>query len=607
MCGITGFTGKDSALSFLMQGLEKLEYRGYDSSGIALVDQDKITTYKAKGRLSELEALIQKDTCIQTTGIGHTRWATHGIPNQLNAHPHNNDDNTISIVHNGIIENFATLKDELKTKGYHFQSDTDSEVIALKLDEYYQKSHNFEHAFFATIHDLEGSYAVCAVSKYEPNVLLVAKKESPMVIGKTKGNTFCASDATALLTYTKDVLMLEDGQIAKLNGNTITLFDYQGKEIDQNWLHINYGAEAAQKGGYDSFMMKEIHEQPQVIKETLRNRFDKNDHILMSEIDELNIRWDHLERVYFVACGTAFHAGLYVSYIFNAMFDVTSIVIPASEFRYGNPKVDENTLCIFISQSGETADTLAALKLAKGKKATTIAITNVIGSSITRYANTTLYTCAGPEIAVASTKAYTTQVVLMITMLLKLCEKLNCIAMDTHQIIGDLQRLPSVVEKQFIEEENIEELSRLFKDKLDAFFIGRQMDYPTALEGALKLKEISYIHADAYYGGELKHGPIALIEEGSVAVAIATDKNTLEKTLSNIQETISRGAGVIILSNQVITNMDSTHVIQLPEISSLLNGITSIIPLQLLAYYVAKQKGCDIDKPRNLAKSVTVE
>lgn len=604
MCGITGFVGQQSALPFLLQGLEKLEYRGYDSAGVTLVD-DALTTYKVQGKLSALKEAIPQDDCHQKTGIGHTRWATHGVPSQLNAHPHTNKDETISIVHNGIIENYQALKEELIEKGYEFQSQTDSEVIVHLLDDYYQASKDLKEALIQTVARLEGSYALCIVSTKEKNQVLVAKKESPMVLGKSEEGSFCGSDATALIAYTKNILVMEDRQIARLTKDDITLFDFEGHELEQTWQTIPYDVEAAQKGGYDSFMLKEIHEQPQAIKETLRGRFTKNHQIQMPEFDELNIHWDQLKRIYFIACGTAYHACIYAKTILQKQISIPCMAEPASEFRYEDPLIDEDTLCIFVSQSGETADTIAAVKLAKEKGCPTIAITNVLGSSISRLTDVTLYTCAGPEISVASTKAYTTQLVLLTCLDLKMMEHLG-VSVDASWV-EELKRIPTLSKEVLKEADQIEALAELLKNQYNAYFIGRQLDYPTALEGALKLKEISYIHADAYYAGELKHGPIALIEKDDVVIAVATQKEVAMKTFSNMEETIARGAKVIVITANDIEVSGFTSVIHLPKVKKELTPIISIILLQLLAYHAAKLKGCNIDQPRNLAKSVTVE
>ncbi len=606
MCGITGFTGVGRALPFLMQGLEKLEYRGYDSAGITLASKGKLKTYKTKGRLSGLEEILKSEPTKQTAGIGHTRWATHGVPSNINAHPHMNEDETIAIVHNGIIENYAVLKEELLGLGYTFQSETDSEVVVLLVDHFYKDLHDMHQALQATLKKLEGSWALCAINVNEPDTIYCAKKESPMVLGITKEGTFCASDAAALVEYTKDIYPLNDGDTAILKPDSLKVFNQAGEEIEPHWITFPYDVKAAQKGGYDSFMMKEIHEQPSVIRETLRGRF-KNHSIYLPKIDALQVDWKNITQTYWIACGTAYHACIYAQNIFRKYAHVPSTVIPASEFRYMDPDLDEHTLCIFVSQSGETADTLAALKLAKANGCTTISVVNVLGSSIARQTDAVIYTAAGPEISVASTKAYTTQIVLLYVLVLKLAimmgHEVPCLA----EKIDALNELPEIVEKTLTLSDEMEDLAKLLNDQKDAYFIGRLLDHPTALEGALKLKEISYVHADAYYAGELKHGPIALIEKRTVVVAMATQPSVAAKTISNIQETIARGAEIILITTNGIQAEGFRHIVRIPDTYEELTPVPCAVLLQLFAYFVAKEKGCDIDKPRNLAKSVTVE
>lgn len=604
MCGITAFSGQTPALPFLMQGLEKLEYRGYDSAGVTLVDKDKLETFKEKGRLKDLEKILSQQVRSQTTGIGHTRWATHGIPSQLNSHPHTNASNTISIVHNGIIENYQAIRDYLQEVGTSFMSQTDSECIVHLIDYYYQ-----DDLFDAVVHALkyiQGSFALCVVSSDKPDQVIVAKKESPMILGQYELGTFCASDIPAVLEFTKDVIVLEDGQMAVLTPDAIQVYDFDGNAIPFKKTHIPYDLQAAQKGGYDTFMLKEMNEQPNVIHETLRFCL-KGDMLKLAEIDELDWDWKKFNRIYFVACGTAYHACLYAKYLFEKYADIPSQCLVASEFRYSNPKIDENTLCIFVSQSGETADTLAALKLAKENKACTISVTNVLGSTLSRLSDATLYTCAGPEIAVASTKAYTTQLVLLCVLMITLIEKVDGETSELLPMIQDLNKLSDLVKEMLNQKDTVKEYAKLLKDKHDAYFIGRQLDYVSALEGALKLKEISYIHADAYYAGELKHGPIALIEKDTVVIALATQKDVLDKTLSNIEETMARGANVILITTNDHNAQNFKHVLRISDVHPDLSLILSTILLQLLAYYASLEKGCDVDKPRNLAKSVTVE
>lgn len=601
MCGITAYAGKENALPFLLQGLEKLEYRGYDSAGVTLVSSHHLETYKAKGRLINLEKLLSEKEHSEHTGIGHTRWATHGIPSNMNSHPHTNESETISIVHNGIIENYASIKECLLEQGYKFQSQTDSEVIVHMLDYYYQG--DMMYALKKCVQYLQGSFALCVVCTDYPDCVFVAKKESPMIVGKTDTAAFCASDIPAVLDYTKDICALEDNQMAILKPRSIELYDFFGDKVSMKWTHISYDACAAQKGGYDTFMQKEMHEQPYVIKETLRAHIEND--LAMPELSGLDA--SKINQIYFVACGTAYHASLYAQYILRTWVDLPIYCISASEFRYGNYRINENTLCIFVSQSGETADTLAALKLSKENKAQTLSVTNVLGSSLARLSDFVLYTCAGPEIAVASTKAYTTQLVLLMCLCLKLASLLNGDVENKNSLLNQLKQMPEVVEKMLQQEDKMAEFAKLLTDQKDAYFIGRQLDYLSVLEGALKLKEVSYVHADAYMAGELKHGPIALIEKDTVVIALATQPSVAQKTISNILETVARGAKVILIASQNQNTEGFEYVIRIPDVNPLLSCIPATVLLQELAYYVAKEKGCDVDKPRNLAKSVTVE
>lgn len=600
MCGITAYCGNGFALPFLMQGLSKLEYRGYDSAGVTILENDGLKTIKCKGRLKNLEDKLQDHHLEGHVGIGHTRWATHGIPSNLNSHPHTNDDETISLVHNGIIENYRELKEELIKKGYQFQSETDSEVVVHLLDEYFEG--NLFEATKKVLKRIDGSYALCIVSTLEPDKIIVAKKDSPLIIGKADGAYVAASDIPALLEYTKDVYFLNDYEMAILENEHIEFYNHNGNPITKELVTIPYDLEAAQKDGYDTFMLKEIYEQPHVIQETLRGRIVE-EKIVLDELQEID--FNNYNKVYFVACGTAYHATLCGSQVLERTTKLPVIATVASEFRYNDPLIDEHTLAIFVSQSGETADTLAALRLAKEKGATTIAIANVLGSTISRDADYVLYTCAGPEIAVASTKAYTTQLVLLMLLAYYIAQVLG--KDIDHELIDQLNTIPQYVENILNDHAIFENYAKILENLHDAYFIGRSLDYASVLEGALKLKEVSYVHADAYVAGELKHGPIALIEEGSVVIAVATQPHIAAKTISNIQETIARGAKVILLTThgEEIKNVENTYY--LPDVSPTLQSILVAIPLQLMAYYTACIKGCDVDKPRNLAKSVTVE
>lgn len=600
MCGITAYVGKGEALPFLMQGLSKLEYRGYDSAGVTVLNNGQLTTVKCKGRLANLEEELKKYDMSGCVGIGHTRWATHGVPSNLNSHPHTNMSNTLSIVHNGIIENYRELKETLLEKGYTFKSETDSEVVVQCLDYFYHG--DLIDAVHKVLAVIEGSYALCIVSTENPDEIVVAKKDSPLVIGKTAEGYVAASDTPALLAYTKDVYFLDDNDIAILTADSVSFIDKDNNPIEKEIVTIPYDMEAAQKDGYDTYMLKEINEQPHVINETLRGRIFE-DKVVLNEIKDVD--FSKFNKVYFVACGTAYHACLCGAQILERATKLPVITQVASEFRYNDPIIDEKTLCIYVSQSGETADTLAALRLAKSKGCTTIAIANVLGSTISRDAHYTLYTCAGPEIAVASTKAYTTQLVLLTLLALYIAQDLH---LDVDQdILNQLTSLPKYVEELIKDEDTFANYAKMLEDKHDCYFIGRSLDYASVLEGALKLKEVSYVHADAYIAGELKHGPIALIEDGTVVIAVATQPHVAAKTISNIQETIARGADVILFTteNEEVNNVKNTYI--LPSINPLLQSVLVAIPLQLIAYHTANIKGCDVDKPRNLAKSVTVE
>ncbi len=489
MCGITAFSGKEDALPFLLQGLSKLEYRGYDSAGVTLVDNNSLFTLKTKGRLQNLIDQLDHDAPTGLVGIGHTRWATHGIPSNLNSHPHTNNNNTISLVHNGIIENYRDLKEKLLAQGYTFKSETDSEVVVHLLDSYYHG--NMLEALKKVISQIQGSYALCIVSTLEPDTVYVTKKDSPLVLGKSEHASFGASDIPALLDYTKDVYFIEDYEIARLCKDKITFYNLDGTEIYKEITHIPYDSEAAQKDGYDTFMLKEIHEQPHAISETLRGRIENKERIILPELDVLKSRFKTFNKAYFIACGTAYHACLSGANILERLTGIPTSTQAASEFRYGDPIIDEKTLCIFVSQSGETADTLAALRLAKAKKATVIAVANVLGSTISREATATIYTCAGPEIAVASTKAYTTQVIVLLLLAMYIAQTLGKKSEIYRDIIKDITLLPNQIKNILKDEKLFEKYANYLKKQHDAYYIGRNLDYASVLEGALKLKEVS--------------------------------------------------------------------------------------------------------------------
>ena len=606
MCGIVGYIGTQKAVPILLDGLTKLEYRGYDSAGISTIENSKITITKDKGRVKNLSELLKNSNSTSTIGIAHTRWATHGKPSKTNSHPHTDNTNKFSVVHNGIIENYTDIKKFLMDNGYKFISETDTEVIPNLISYYYASGNDFLKSVNLACNDLEGSYAIEVLCEDFPDRIIVAKKDSPLVIGTSKNSNYIASDIPAVLSYTKDFYLLEDGDIVEIYTNKLNFYDKDLNPIKKKIEKISWDASAIEKNGYDDFMLKEINEQVVSIRETIGFKLNKEN----IELDNISLSKEFLSninKIFIVACGTAMHAGLAVKSIFENLCQIPVEVDMASEFRYRNPLVNEHTLAIFISQSGETADTIQALKLAKEKGATTLALSNVIGSSITREADLYIYTHAGPEIAVASTKAYTAQVVLLNIIALYIAQTLETVDNDTiEEIKKQILLLPSKVEETLKDDTIIKELADDIYDVKDTFFIGRGIDYPVAMEGSLKLKEISYIHSEAYAGGELKHGPIALVENNFPVIGIMTDKKLLEKSESNLQEVISRGAKTIVITNQKI-DKKFDYVIEIPEINKYLSPILSVIPLQLLSYYISKKKGLDVDKPRNLAKSVTVE
>ena len=606
MCGIVGYIGTQKAVPILLDGLTKLEYRGYDSAGISTIENSKITITKDKGRVKNLSELLKNSNSTSTIGIAHTRWATHGKPSKTNSHPHTDNTNKFSVVHNGIIENYTDIKKFLMDNGYKFISETDTEVIPNLISYYYASGNDFLKSVNLACNDLEGSYAIEVLCEDFPDRIIVAKKDSPLVIGTSKDSNYIASDIPAVLSYTKDFYLLEDGDIVEIYANKLNFYDKDLNPIKKKIEKISWDASAIEKNGYDDFMLKEINEQVVSIRETIGFKLNKEN----IELDNISLSKDFLSninKIFIVACGTAMHAGLAVKSIFENLCQIPVEVDMASEFRYRNPLVNEHTLAIFISQSGETADTIQALKLAKEKGATTLALSNVIGSSITREADLYIYTHAGPEIAVASTKAYTAQVVLLNIIALYIAQTLETVDNDTiEEIKKQILLLPSKVEETLEDDTIIKKLADDIYDVKDTFFIGRGIDYPVAMEGSLKLKEISYIHSEAYAGGELKHGPIALVENNFPVIGIMTDKKLLEKSESNLQEVISRGAKTIVITNQKI-DKKFDYVIEIPEINKYLSPILSVIPLQLLSYYISKKKGLDVDKPRNLAKSVTVE
>ena len=612
MCGIVGYIGTKKASPILINGLIRLEYRGYDSAGISTIEKNEISIMKDKGRVKNLYDLKGINDLKGTIGIAHPRGATHGKPSQENSHPHTDNSKTFSVVHNGIIENYHELRDFLTKNGYTFYSETDTEVIPNLVHYYYQKEETsgdlkFLHAVKNACSDLKGSFAIEIICKDYPDNMIVTRKDSPLVIGKGENENYISSDIPAILSFTRNFYLLNDLELAILSRDTIAFYDKDLKPITKTTQTIKWDATSAEKDGYEDFMLKEIYEQPTAIRETIGAKFHEN---TKCEFEELNFTKEYLSnlnKIYIVACGTAMHAGLAGKNAIEKLCHITTEVDVASEFRYRDPLVDEKTLCIFISQSGETADTIAALKLCKEKGAKTLAISNVIGSSITREADNSIYTHAGPEIAVASTKAYTSQVVLMTILAIYFAETLEMHTNTITTLKKDILALPKKIEETLKLSEKIENFSiKVCQDK-DIFFLGRGIDETVAKEGSLKLKEISYIHSESYPAGELKHGPIALIENGVTVVSIMTDKSLVEKTISNIQEVVTRGAKTLVVTNQDIKKDRFDITITIPETNPFISPILSIIPLQLLAYYISKEKGLDVDKPRNLAKSVTVE
>lgn len=612
MCGIVGYIGTKKASPILINGLLRLEYRGYDSAGISTIEKDGLSIMKDKGRVKNLNNLPGIDDLEGTIGIAHTRWATHGKPSKENSHPHMDNSKTFSVVHNGIIENYNELRKFLINNGYTFYSQTDTEIIPNLIHYYYSKDDNndsfrFLRAVKNACSDLKGSFALEIICKNDPNNMIIVRKDSPLVIGKGNGENYISSDIPAILSFTREFYLLEDLEFVVLSRDDAKFYDKNLNPIDKKIQTIEWNASSAEKDGFEDYMLKEIYEQPTAIRETIGAKLGEGS---KCEFDELKFTKEYLKslnKIYLVACGTAMHAGLAAKNMLERICKIPTEVDIASEFRYRDPIVDEKTLCIFISQSGETADTIAALKLSKEKGAKTLAISNVIGSSITREADYSIYTHAGPEIAVASTKAYTSQVVLLAILAIYFAETLELTDKNILELKNNILELPSKIEETLKCAEQIKEFGHRIYQEKDVFFLGRGIDETVAKESALKLKEISYIHADSYPAGELKHGPIALIENDITVISIMTDKNLVEKTVSNIQEVITRGAKTLVVTNQNIDDKMFDTVIHIPETNTFISPILSVIPLQLLAYYISKEKGLDVDKPRNLAKSVTVE
>nr|WP_326215083.1 glutamine--fructose-6-phosphate transaminase (isomerizing) [uncultured Oscillibacter sp.] len=612
MCGIIGFVGAVSAAPILLEGLERMEYRGYDSAGVAVrADDGTLQVRKTKGRLKVLSDLIHGGADLKgCQGIGHTRWATHGEPSDVNAHPHVSADGSIALVHNGIIENYQEIKEHLLQKGVTFTSDTDSEVVAQLLEVYYRENGNMLDAVSRTLHRIEGSYAFGILCSDYPNAIIAARKDSPLILGYGKEGNFLASDVTAILRYTRDVSYMDDGEIAVITRDSIDVFNSELVPVDKARVTVDWDVSAAEKGGYAHFMVKEIFEQPEAIRKTISPRI-RDGRVVLDDLDMPADYIKNVDRIFIIACGSSYHVGMVSKYIWEKLLRRPVEVMLASEFRYCDPLVDEKSLVIVISQSGETLDTMAAMREAKRRGGRTLAIVNVVGSSIAREADDVLYTWAGPEIAVATTKAYSTQLVLMDLVGLYLADELGSLdPAEYSAIMSEMQRLPEKMEAFLAHTEDIQYYASRYFNHNSVFFIGRNLDYAMGLEGSLKLKEISYIHSEAYASGELKHGTISLIEPGTLVVALGTYAPLFDKAMSNVVEVKARGAEVLAITGEDFRErMEKTAdaVITVPETHPVLQPSLGIVPMQLFAYYVALQRGCDIDKPRNLAKSVTVE
>lgn len=613
MCGIVGFTGHVQAAPVLLDGLEKLEYRGYDSAGLAVQNQiGKIEVVKAKGRLRVLSEMTDNGKAVDgECGIGHTRWATHGEPSVANAHPHYSSNKRIAVVHNGIIENYQELKDKMINRGYTFASQTDTEVVVQLIDYYYsgEAAGDAIDAITRMMMHVRGSYALGVLFEDQPGVVYAVRKDSPLIVGQSANGNLIASDVPALLKYTRTVYYIDNLEIARLTADSIEFFGIDGEPLEKTSTTIEWDAEAAEKGGYEHFMMKEIHEQPAAVRDTISPRI-KDGHVDLSELELDDDVIKGIKRVYIIGCGSAYHVGVAARYVFENLARLPVEVDVASEFRYRNPVLEPDSLAVIISQSGETADTLAALRLCKERGIKTVGIVNVVGSSIAREADSTLYTWAGPEIAVATTKAYSTQLAACYLMAIAFGEKRGILSEERScQLVEELQTLPEKIEKTLEDKERIQWFASKYANAHDAFFIGRGLDYAVALEGSLKFKEISYIHSEAFAAGELKHGPISLVEEGTLVVGVLTQPDLYEKTVSNLVEAKSRGAflmGMTVYGNYSVEDT-AGFTVYVPKTDPNFAVSLSVIPLQLLAYYVSCAKGLDVDKPRNLAKSVTVE
>ena len=608
MCGIVGYIGTQQAAPILLDGLSKLEYRGYDSAGIAIYNGTSIDMAKSKGRLKVLSELTHDGETIKgTIGIGHTRWATHGSPSDVNAHPHFNKDKSIVVVHNGIIENYLKLRKKLEKHGYEFVSETDTEVIAHLLDYYYHG--NPLQAITKVMHRMEGSYALGIIFKEHPEELYAVRKDSPLIVGETKDGNIIASDVPAVLKYTRDVIFIENEEIVRMTEDSMEFFNVDEEALEKEAVHIDWDVNAAEKGGFEHFMLKEMYEQPKAITDTFAPRI-RDGKIVIEELGMTDEEIKAIKKIMIVACGSAYHTGVTSKYIFEGLARIPVEVDVASEFRYRDPILEKGTLVVVISQSGETADTLAALRESKARGAKVLGIVNVVGSSIAREADNVMYTWAGPEIAVATTKAYSAQLIALYLLAMKFGNVRGTVN-DTQlqNMIEDLKALPAQVEMLLNNKEKIQRFANRYLAAKDVFFIGRGIDYAISMEGSLKLKEISYIHSEAYAAGELKHGTISLIEEGTLVASVLTQKDLYKKMISNMVEVGTRGAFVLAVTCEDNTEVEKAadYVVYIPETNKYFTNSLAIIPLQLFGYYIAVGRGCDVDKPRNLAKSVTVE
>ena len=608
MCGIVGYIGTQQAAPILLDGLSKLEYRGYDSAGIAIYNGTSIDMVKSKGRLKVLNELTHDGETIKgTIGIGHTRWATHGSPSDVNAHPHFNKDKSIVVVHNGIIENYLKLRKKLEKHGYEFVSETDTEVIAHLLDYYYHG--NPLQAITKVMHRMEGSYALGIIFKEHPEELYAVRKDSPLIVGETKNGNIIASDVPAVLKYTRDVIFIENEEIVRMTEDSMEFFNVDEEALEKEAVHIDWDVNAAEKGGFEHFMLKEMYEQPKAITDTFAPRI-RDGKIVIEELGMTDEEIKAIKKIMIVACGSAYHTGVTSKYVFEGLARIPVEVDVASEFRYRDPILEEGTLVVVISQSGETADTLAALRESKKRGAKVLGIVNVVGSSIAREADNVMYTWAGPEIAVATTKAYSAQLIALYLLAMKFGNVRGTVN-DTQlqDMIEDLKALPAQVEMLLNNKEKIQRFANRYLAAKDVFFIGRGIDYAISMEGSLKLKEISYIHSEAYAAGELKHGTISLIEEGTLVASVLTQKDLYKKMISNMVEVGTRGAFVLAVTCEDNTEVEKAadYVVYIPETNKYFTNSLAIIPLQLFGYYIAVGRGCDVDKPRNLAKSVTVE